>query len=342
MQSIGTISTREHRHISEIEIGETCVIELLLLDAIEKRDKNDRPFVTMKVTDGECQTSMRQFGHGIGDIEPLVGGMVRAVVRCSEYNGAPSYAVMSLQKGDDSKRDEYVESSPIQPQKMYDELTGELWKLADVNLDSKDAKGRIAGMTLRMLDDNRDAFMTHGAASSVHHAYKGGLLYHSYRMFRLARMVAGLYDVDEEILACAAALHDIGKLRELETDENGNSTYTLQGQMFGHAYLGMAMIRSAVSDEAVAIADEDERKRFEERTSVLMHCVASHHGKPEHGAITKPMTAEAMALHLIDMMDSRMEIFEETYKNLESEAIDRNVTYALDDIHVYKPSWAER
>lgn len=341
MQNIGIISTREHRHISEIEIDETCVIEFLLLDAIEKRDKNDRPFVTMKVTDGERRVSMRQFGHGIGDVEPLVGGMVRAVVRCTEYNGAPSYAVVAMQKGDDSKRDEYVESSPIQPQRMYDELTDELRKLADEAGRSIDAKGHVARMTLSMLDGNKDAFMTHGAASSVHHAYKGGLLYHSYRMFKLARMVAGLYDVDDEILACAAVLHDIGKLRELETDDNGNSTYTLQGQMFGHAYLGMTMIRSAIEDEVVTIVDEEVRKRFEERASVLMHCVASHHGKPEHGAITKPMTAESMALHLVDMMDSRMEIFEEAYRNLESGAIDRNITYALDDVHVYKPSWAE-
>ena len=231
MQNIGIISTHEHRHISEIEIDETCVIELLLLDAIEKRDKNDRPFVTMKVTDGERRVSMRQFGHGIGDVEPLVGGMVRAVVRCTEYNGAPSYAVIAMQKGDDSKRDEYVESSPIQPQRMYDELTDGFRKLADEAGRSIGAKGHVARMTLRMLDGNKDAFMTHGAASSVHHAYKGGLLYHSYRMFKLARMVASLYDVDDEILACAARLYRLTAAEAPAECENDGLLRTLWSAM---------------------------------------------------------------------------------------------------------------
>lgn len=49
----------------------------------------------------------------------------------------------------------------------------------------------------------------------------------------------------------------------------------------------------------------------------LQHMVASHHGNLEWGAVTVPQTMEAQMLHYLDMIDSRMYMYEDTYKVLE-------------------------
>ena len=38
------------------------------------------------------------------------------------------------------------------------------------------------------------------------------------------------------------------------------------------------------------------------------HLILSHHGEPEFGSPKVPMTAEAVALHAIDLLDSRIHI----------------------------------
>ena len=45
--------------------------------------------------------------------------------------------------------------------------------------------------------------------------------------------------------------------------------------------------------------------------------VLSHHGEPEHGAAVKPMCAESELLSYIDLIDSRMEIYQEALQNLQ-------------------------
>ena len=51
----------------------------------------------------------------------------------------------------------------------------------------------------------------------------------------------------------------------------------------------------------------------------LLHLIAAHHGQLEFGSPVLPKTPEAIALHLIDNMDARLEMFEEAYaKNQET------------------------
>ncbi len=45
----------------------------------------------------------------------------------------------------------------------------------------------------------------------------------------------------------------------------------------------------------------------------LLHLVASHHGEMQFGSPVFPKTPEAMALHYIDNLDARMEMFAAGY-----------------------------
>ena len=110
-------------------------------------------------------------------------------------------------------------------------------------------------------------------------------------------MIAGTY------------LHDIGKLKELETDILGASKYTTIGNMLGHLYIG-AEIVSEYNQKMEEPVDEEILLQ-------LKHMILSHHGKKEWGAVVEPKTIEAQMLHLLDLFDSRMYIFEDAYKNAE-------------------------
>ena len=67
----------------------------------------------------------------------------------------------------------------------------------------------------------------------------------------------------------------------------------------------------------------------EEKSVLLQHLLLSHHGEPEFGAAVRPMCAEAEMLNLIDLMDSRMEIYREAFEEVEPGQFTKRI-FALD------------
>lgn len=167
----------------------------------------------------------------------------------------------------------------------------------------------LTALTVRLISKNSKAFSSSSAAKSMHHNLMGGLLYHTYRMVKASYSVCDIYTtLNRELLVCGTALHDIGKIEELSTSELGAANYTPDGRLFGHALIGIEMI-----DKMVAEADSAAGRETYNREDVrlLKHLIASHHGTLEWGAITLPAVPEAMVLHNIDMIDSRMYMYEE-------------------------------
>ena len=78
-----------------------------------------------------------------------------------------------------------------------------------------------------------------------------------------------------------------------------------------------------------------------EKLQMLEHMIASHHGKKEWDAITTPAFPEAEMLHLIDMIDSRMNMFEETYKGQNAGTISQDKVFGLENSYIYKPLYPE-
>ena len=46
----------------------------------------------------------------------------------------------------------------------------------------------------------------------------------------------------------------------------------------------------------------------------LLHLIGAHHGEMEFGSPVYPKTPEAMALHYIDNLDARLEMFSAGYR----------------------------
>ena len=91
-------------------------------------------------------------------------------------------------------------------------------------------------------------------------------------------------------------MHDIGKIYELSY-ERGFS-YSDEGQLLGHMLIGVRMVGEKLRD----IPDFPPRLR-----SLVEHMIISHHGHLEFGSPKTPVFPEAMLLHYLDDLDSKME-----------------------------------
>lgn len=141
-----------------------------------------------------------------------------------------------------------------------------------------------------------DRLREHPAAKSIHHAYRGGLLEHVVTMAELAVKIADQYpEIDRDLLLLGVYFHDLGKIRELGAMPVND--YTLEGQLVGHISIGLEMLR----DCAEAVADLPQELYLH-----LQHLVASHHGRREFGSPVEPSTPEALALHYVDNLDSKL------------------------------------
>lgn len=133
-----------------------------------------------------------------------------------------------------------------------------------------------------------------------HHAYLGGLVEHTLTVTQLCLESVRFYpEVSKDLLCTAALLHDIGKIDEYEYHQ-GFIEFTDKGRLWGHVTLGVELVSKK-------IATLETREPFpEELSKCLVHLILSHHGTQEQGAPVVPMTREAMILHYMDELDSKV------------------------------------
>ncbi len=130
------------------------------------------------------------------------------------------------------------------------------------------------------------------ATRSGHHAYLGGLLEHTVAVATLAVEVCALHQrLDQDLLLCAAVVHDLGRTRELTLGaEIGISD---EGRMLGHVELGLRIL-----DEHAAATGLDDGRRL-----ALAHCVLTHHGA-ESAPQRRFALPEALALQRLNAVDA--------------------------------------
>jgi 3'-5' exoribonuclease len=142
-----------------------------------------------------------------------------------------------------------------------------------------------------------EAFRNAPAAKTLHHAYIGGLLDHVVSLFKSCDLLCRNYpQVDRDLLLSGVFLHDIGKIHELAYTRS--FTYTTRGQLLGHMIIEVEMLHAKIA----------QVPGFPEQLKTLLeHLIISHHGHYEFGSPKLPMFPEALMLHYLDDLDSKME-----------------------------------
>ena len=141
------------------------------------------------------------------------------------------------------------------------------------------------------------AYRNAPAAKTLHHAYIGGLLDHVVSLFRSCDLISRNYpQVNRDLLLTGAFFHDIGKIHELTY--NRSFSYSTRGQLLGHMVIELEMLQSKLALQPDFPA---------ELKTLLEHLIISHHGEYEFGSPKLPMFPEALMLHYMDDLDSKME-----------------------------------
>lgn len=135
------------------------------------------------------------------------------------------------------------------------------------------------------------------AAKTLHHAYIGGLLEHILSVCRLAKLVLQNYQgLNEDLVIAGVLLHDLGKIYELSYARSFG--YTSDGQLLGHMILEIEILHKKLA----------EMPDFPRPLQTLLeHLIISHHGQYEFGSPKLPMFPEALLLHYIDDLDSKLQ-----------------------------------
>lgn len=217
------------------------------------------------------------------------------------FQGAMQLIAKRITKVEKAGIDEedFIAAPSVAVDKMAKRLADTLRGLSDPNL-------RNLAECYLMDEAYMAKFVSAPAGLKHHHAYQGGLLQHTLAAMDLARKIGDSYDyLDTELLIVGAFLHDTGKPGEIDFQQD--FTYTNEGQLLGHIYQGAAMLETRIR-EAEKLAGEP----FPEELALrLKHMILSHHGEYEFGSPKLPMTLEALALHYIDLLDSKLAAFEQ-------------------------------
>lgn len=188
---------------------------------------------------------------------------------------------------------------------------------------------RLNRLCQSFLDQFGDRLRRTGAARDYHHARRGGLVEHVAQMMRSAIQICEAYKMlNRDLLVAGVLFHDVGKLWENVYTESGfTMPYTEISELIGHIPLGMEIVnklwRDLLEDETLA-AEWQHLEPGSERVRLhLLHLLAAHHGEMQFGSPVVPKTPEAQALHYIDNLDAKMEMFERGY--LVAKELGRNV-----------------
>lgn len=143
-------------------------------------------------------------------------------------------------------------------------------------------------------DDVKELFFSHPAARGVHHNYMHGLLQHSIEVVDISLFLANYCGtVNRDLLSCAGLLHDIGKLKSYDVDDNLKVTKTDWELLLGHLSISSLFVSK------ITPVDIDPRKIM-----LLYHMILSHHGKQEWGSPVVCKTKEAYIMHKADELSS--------------------------------------
>lgn len=303
----------------ELKAGHKKEIDFLVLGITERDDVNGNAFCNIEATDGKLRIGIKLWRTTKIDSGINEGDVLNAIVHCKSYGDGVSYSIVKF----DNLGKEYAEkfvNSPIIP--IIDIKKG-LYNRVNALREPL----RSIAMQL-IFKDEVDKFFRWAGGKSVHHAIHGGLAWHSYTMTETAYAIADIYGADKDMVVCGCALHDIGKVDELDCSTIGATSYSIEGQMLGHLVIGVRKIEETATKLGIALDDPD--------VLALRHIIASHHGELEYGAIKKPMTKEALLVSQIDKMDMLADAWDTATDILEEGATTNGAPMAI-GTQAYKP-----
>jgi len=285
------------RNVESLRDGDQFDEVYLATDKQLRANKNGNPYIQMDLRDRTGGLSARMWNAGDHVYRSFENGdFVRAEGKVQNFQGSLQIILTHLERVEAEKVQvgDFLPHTEFDVAKLAEKLRNYLLKMSTPHM-------RALGECFLMDDVFLKGFYTCPAGVKLHHAFVGGLLEHTVTMMEIADKLLPFYPgTDRDLLLFGVFLHDAGKTRELTYRRAFG--YSDEGQLLGHINIGVEMLM-----EKVAKVPELTGEPFPRESLVrLKHMILSHHGTLEYGSPKVPMTPEAMLLHSIDLMDTRM------------------------------------
>ena len=305
------------------QINKTGTVEGFCLIKTVERKLTSRgvPFLDMTLTDSDGEVGAKLWDykeelHG----EFVPNDLVKVRGTMTPFNDTQQLRIERIRRVSDEdgvRIEDFVPSAGFSGEAMFDELIA----VADAFSDEE-----LKLLVKTILNEYRDRLIYWPAAFRLHHAIRGGLLYHTLSILRMAQSVATIYPfIDSNLLFAGVILHDIAKTQEFDVAPTGiASGYTVDGNLVGH------LVRGAMAVEKCG----RELGLSEETLMLVEHMIISHHGEPEFGAAVRPMFLEAEILSELDTLDAKIYEIEQACRGVEPGEFTQR-QWALDNRKLY-------
>jgi 3'-5' exoribonuclease len=264
--------------------------------------KNGKPFLNVILMDssGEIETRIwedaaRHAGQVVRDAIVQVQGKVQS------YQGRLQIVVseIGMLREDQVNLGDLLPKLRLDPEALHETLLKQISSMKDPFYRA------LAESVLRDDSEIVSCLKRAPAAKSMHHAYPGGLLEHIVSITRILDFLAQHYGerVNRDLLFLGGFFHDIAKIWELTYERS--TDYTTEGKLVGHLVMGVELMDRKIRE----LEAQDGRIPgvFPEHKKLLVkHLILAHHGKLEYGSPVVPQTLEALIVHYIDDLDSKV------------------------------------
>ena len=313
-------------YIKDLIVGTEITDYFMVVESSIRTGTNGRAYLDIRLGDKTGDVSAKKWNLSPAEIDTYneikTGELVKIIANVKEWNGAKQLDISRIRKTSEEDGlvlSSFVKAAPYPPQEMFDHIYA-------ITEEFKDEE--LKNLCQMVLNENKEKIMYWPAASKNHHAEYAGLLYHTMRMLDNAKAMYQVYGniLNEDLLYAGVILHDIQKMGEILSDENGMSPgYSFEGQMLGHIISGVKEMEKYC----------DRLNIGEEKKIMLEHMILSHHYEPEFGSPKKPLFPEAELLHYLDIIDAKMFDMEEALANTEINGFSERV-WTLDNRRLYK------
>jgi 3'-5' exoribonuclease len=280
-------------YVTDLKPNQLVTTTLLVHIKDVRQKKSGEPYLSLLLGDRTGEVDAKMWDNVSEVIDTFErDDFVKVKGLLQVFQNRPQLTIHKMVRVLDAEVDfaDYFPASLRDPAEMFAELRGIVASVQNPHLHA---------LLDAFMDDEPLARMYRiaPAAKHVHHAYLGGLIEHVLSVCNLCRVSAAHYKyVDLDLLLTGAILHDVGKVAELTYDRSFG--YSTEGQLLGHIIIGLRLLH-------------DKLQRFPDFPSKLRvlveHMIVSHHGELEYGSPKVPLFPEALLLHHLDNLDSKME-----------------------------------
>jgi 3'-5' exoribonuclease len=277
--------------ISDLKIGDSIFGEIFAVRSfVKKASRNNKPYYDLELADKSGTIKAKIWSDDMAStVIANDGDVVSINGTVEEFMSVPQLKITNM------SLTEKFELSDLQEKTKYD--IEEMWVVVEKTI-KEIGNPHIKKLLESVFSDKEllNRFKTGPGAYKIHHNYVGGLLEHTWEMLKFSEPLEKLYPkMNMDLVRAGIILHDIGKAMEFEMKTS--VVFTNEGKLLGHVFLGAEIVKAhAPKDMPEDLLDE------------ILHIVLAHLGEKEYGATTVPMTAEAMAVYVIDLSSFKLNL----------------------------------